>query len=311
MDEFIKVPVEYVIETTSDWTQFEIVVGGFWENFDIVLGEGKEKIAKNIERDKNRVRIEKGWRDQNLAVVRVKCTLNVNKDYCHSSLTYKITKGDLQSTSVTIFVRGKEILPPLINDANVPDDEKNTIIFCSPVQNYLQALKNKVFIVHGRDTAPALELKNYLKDTFNLDAVIFDDAKKKRTSATIIEILENIVANACYAFIVATPDDLGCFSKDLEKSERELLYGKKSVKAEEVAKFIAKFNRRARENVVFEQGLFIGALGRDRVCCLLNTNIKDKPTDIDGVLYEQFTVSIGETFSQITEKLKEVGLIKA
>jgi predicted nucleotide-binding protein len=63
--------------------------------------------------------------------------------------------------------------------------------------------------------------------------------------------LEYIIGNAAYAFVVATPDDLGCLKKDVEKSERALLYGKESIKASDVSDFISKLNKRARENVVF------------------------------------------------------------
>jgi predicted nucleotide-binding protein len=171
--------------------------------------------------------------------------------------------------------------------------------------------KNKIFIVHGRDKASALELKDYLKDTLKLDAVIFDDVKLKRTSSTIIEILEDIMANAGYAFIVATPDDLGCLCKTVDDYKKSLI-GKR-ITHRELTDVLSMFNHRARQNVVFEHGLFTGALGRDKVCCLLHTDLaKDKPTDIDGILYEPFKDSIKETFPQITEKLKDpnVGLIK-
>lgn len=171
--------------------------------------------------------------------------------------------------------------------------------------------KTKIFIVHGRDKAPALELKDYLKDSLHLDAVIFDDVKRSKTSITIIEMLEEIMNNAAYAFITATPDDLGCLGKEITES-KECLIGKRSISGDKVAEILSKFKTRARQNVVFEQGLFIGALGRDKVCCLLNVDVKDKPTDIDGILYEPFKDSVKETFPQITEKLKDpkVGLIK-
>ncbi len=171
--------------------------------------------------------------------------------------------------------------------------------------------KNRIFIVHGRDMAPALELKNHLKDTLHLDAVIFDDVKKGRTSPTIIQLLEEIMTNAAYAFITATPDDLGCYCKDITEC-KEFLIGKRSISGDKVAEILSKFKPRARQNVVFEFGLFMGALGRDKVCCLLHTDVKDKPTDVDGILYEPFKDSVKETFSQISEKLREpkVGLIK-
>ncbi len=41
---------------------------------------------------------------------------------------------------------------------------------------------------------------------------------------------------------------------------------------------------RARQNVVFELGYFMGKLGRERVCPLFKGEI-EKPSDIDGVIY--------------------------
>ena len=41
---------------------------------------------------------------------------------------------------------------------------------------------------------------------------------------------------------------------------------------------------RARQNVIFELGFFIGRLGRNRVCGLYTTNV-EIPSDYSGVLY--------------------------
>lgn len=44
---------------------------------------------------------------------------------------------------------------------------------------------------------------------------------------------------------------------------------------------------RARQNVIFELGFFIGKLGRSRVVSLLNENV-EIPTDFSGVTWEKF-----------------------
>ena len=41
---------------------------------------------------------------------------------------------------------------------------------------------------------------------------------------------------------------------------------------------------RARQNVVFEMGFFMGKLGRDRVFLLLDNDV-EKPGDLDGIIY--------------------------
>jgi len=171
---------------------------------------------------------------------------------------------------------------------------------------------NKIFIVHGREKIFALELKDYLKDTYKLDVVIFDDIKKKRTSPTIIELLEDVASNAGYAFIVATPDDLGAFNEDIATCKEELLMEPEKINVKSIQMLLSNFKPRSRQNVVFEHGLFIGALGRDRVCCLLQSGSQEKQTDIDGIVYVQFKENIFETFPEIVEKLKnpKIGLIK-
>ena len=219
------------------------------------------------------------------------------------------TSRELTNSQIVTCICNQQVPGVFLTDQfDFELDEPNNIL-TNQVDRFKK--KNKIFIVHGRDKTPALELKDYLKDTLMLDAVIFDDIKLKRTSSTIIEILEDISDNAGYAFIVATPDDLGCLCKTVDEYKKSLI-GKR-ITHKELTDVLAMFNHRARQNVVFEHGLFTGALGRDKVCCLLHTDLtKDKPTDIDGILYEPFKDSIKETFPQITEKLKDlkIGLIK-
>jgi len=172
--------------------------------------------------------------------------------------------------------------------------------------------KNKIFIVHGRYREPALDLKDYLKDTYHLDVVIFDDVKKKKTSPTIIELLEDITNNAAYAFVVATPDDLGAYCKEIGKCKEQLLENPETINVKSIQTILSKFRPRARQNVVFEHGLFLGALGRDRVCCLLQVGTEDTQSDISGIMRVDFRESISETFAEIVEKLKDskIRLIK-
>ncbi len=171
--------------------------------------------------------------------------------------------------------------------------------------------KSMVFIVHGSQKEPALELQKHLTKE-GVDAKIFDDLKEQKTGNTIIELLEFIWGNVGYAFIVATPDDLGCFKAEIQRFERSALI-KDSFSRQDMDNVLSHFQARARQNVVFEYGLFIGALGRDRVCCLLNKDTTERPSDIDGILYVTFKESIKETFEEVNSKLKapDIGLIKS
>jgi len=169
--------------------------------------------------------------------------------------------------------------------------------------------KATVFIVHGRDDKPALQLQKYLRDKLKLDAVSFEDFREESGSKTIIELLEHIKNNAAYAFVIITPDDVGCLREDIDKLKSTALIGKEKVQVQKVLEILQTSKTRARQNVVFEHGLFIGTLGRDNVCCLLHKDTQERPTDIDGILYVGFDRSVGETFPEITEKLKKAGLV--
>jgi predicted nucleotide-binding protein len=80
-----------------------------------------------------------------------------------------------------------------------------------------------------------------------------------------------------------TPDDVGCL-----KSEKENLQA------------------RARQNVIFELGYFMGKLGRKNVCALLKDNI-ERPSDSDGIIYIALDPNDGWKIL-VAKELKEAGL---
>jgi hypothetical protein len=112
----IKVPVEYTIITTSDWTQFEIIEGGSWENLQIECKTGAEKLKSPVGTNSNKsIRIDKETGDKSLVIVYVNGLLSINKQSKQSDITYKIAKGEIQSTLVLVSANRKK-LPPLLND---------------------------------------------------------------------------------------------------------------------------------------------------------------------------------------------------
>lgn len=119
------------------------------------------------------------------------------------------------------------------------------------------AKSRKVFIVHGHDT----ELKTAVArviEQLGLEAVILHEVPN--ASETVIEKLEKTAAEAGFAVILLTPDDLGKSAKDDELKSR------------------------ARQNVILELGFFWGLLKRSNVCCLAKHGI-DLPSDLHGVVY--------------------------
>lgn len=112
---------------------------------------------------------------------------------------------------------------------------------------------NKVFIVHGHAEAVNQEVARTI-EKLGLEAVILRE--QPNSCKTIIEKFEEYAKDVNFAVILLTADD----------------------KIEGVETF------RARQNVIFEMGYFMGALGRHNVMCMLQENV-EKPGDIDGVVY--------------------------
>jgi predicted nucleotide-binding protein len=106
---------------------------------------------------------------------------------------------------------------------------------------------------------------------------------------TIIEKFEKH-SGVGYAFILLTPDDVAYLRRDEEKPDTE--------RAKEF---------RARQNVIFEFGYFVGKLSRSRVCCLYTGNVS-LPSDVSGMIYKRYENSIEEVAYSIIKDLKAVGM---
>jgi predicted nucleotide-binding protein len=116
---------------------------------------------------------------------------------------------------------------------------------------------DRVFIVHGRDEAAKEAAARFIAQ-LGLKPIILHE--QPNAGRTIIEKLEGHL-DVGFAVILLTPDDVG----GLAGGQPQL-------------------RNRARQNVVLELGLFIGALGRARVCALHKGNL-ELPSDFDGVVY--------------------------
>ena len=115
---------------------------------------------------------------------------------------------------------------------------------------------NKVFIVHGRDEGTREEVARFIERLDKLPVIIAEQAS---AGSTIIEKVEQN-ADVGFAIVLLTPDDEGGL-KDGD--------GVRS---------------RARQNVIFELGFFIGRLGRRQVCALTKGEV-EIPSDYSGVVY--------------------------
>ncbi|MBO6244436.1 MAG: nucleotide-binding protein [Clostridia bacterium] len=164
----------------------------------------------------------------------------------------------------------KEILnvyyDELVNDGQrIGNDEtkKNNII------NY-----NSIFIVHGHDEALKEKVARIIEKQ-NIKAIILCEQTNK--GKTIIEKFEEYADVPC-AICLFTKDDIA-----VDKSKpKELL--------------------RARQNVVFETGYFMGKIGRDKVIILADSEI-DMPSDLGGVLY----ISNNNWETDVLKELRRIG----
>lgn len=115
----------------------------------------------------------------------------------------------------------------------------------------------KVFIAHGRDETAIETMESFVKK-LDLKPIIL--SQQPSQGKTIIEKFE-ANSNVSYAIALLTGDDIGTHQGDN-----------------------GPMRPRARQNVIFELGFFIGKLGRKRVCVLTKGD-PEIPSDYSGVVY--------------------------
>jgi hypothetical protein len=126
----------------------------------------------------------------------------------------------------------------------------------SPAQGREIPITKRVFLVHGRDGAIKNEVARFL-EKLGLEVVILHERPNK--GRTLITKFQEESSDVSFAIVLVTPDDMGGLAD-------------------------GDAQPRARQNVVFELGFFIGRLGPERVCALMADGV-EKPSDYDGVAY--------------------------
>ena len=127
----------------------------------------------------------------------------------------------------------------------------------SVVTSSVKPKTGRVFVVHGRDVGAKDRVRTFLNQ-LNLEPVILDE--QPSGGQTVIEKFEGNT-DVDFAVVLLTPDDTG----NLAGSSGEP-------------------KPRARQNVIFELGFFVGKLGRSRVCVLHKGEV-DIMSDYHGVIY--------------------------
>ncbi len=140
----------------------------------------------------------------------------------------------------------------------------------------------RMFVVHGHDMEILQELKIlFRRRTGFPELVILADQPSR--GLTLIEKFEKYAADADLALVLLTPDDVG-----------QLADGSESP------------TQRARMNVLFELGYFLGALRRrtGRVFVLRKGNVAI-PSDIAGLVYLDITAGVQAVEVDLERELAE------
>jgi len=115
----------------------------------------------------------------------------------------------------------------------------------------------QIFVVHGHDQGARESVARFI-ERIGYEPIILHERPNK--GRTIITKFREEAKNIGFAMVLMTPDDHGAEA------------GEASTKP------------RARQNVVFELGFFIGALGPERVAALVKGDV-ERPSDFEGVVY--------------------------
>ncbi|MCY4625783.1 MAG: nucleotide-binding protein [Chloroflexi bacterium] len=116
----------------------------------------------------------------------------------------------------------------------------------------------KVFLIHGRNHGTRDTVARFLEKLQIKVVIMMEQPNQGRT---LIEKLEGN-ADTDFAIALLTPDDEGGLKGGVQKA-------------------------RSRQNVILELGYFMGRLGRNRVCALVQGDV-EIPTDYYGVVYIDF-----------------------
>ena len=157
--------------------------------------------------------------------------------------------------------------------------EKLPLIEQDPnIQSYTtneKRFSNKCFLVHGRNEMRKYKIARYLENDLNKKTIILHEKPNK--GRTIIEKFVDYT-NVDFAIALWTADDEGKI-----KNETDL-------------------KARARQNVIFETGFFIGKLGRENVIVLYEEGV-EIPSDYSGVI---FIPLIGNWKDDLRKEVNEI-----
>jgi len=249
------------------------------------ITKGKEFLSETISTSQDYQRIDYKhtiWHEFNTELLRRMFDSDeLSRDYSFLTLSWapstlsekiEMLTGDI-ATHIKRLESIKERLPlypelPEISGAKSPNSPDHT------APNI-----KEVFLVHGADHGVKDTVARYLAK-LNLNPIILHE--QPNLGDTIIEKLERR-SPVAFSVVLLTPDDKAFpISNPSEPKSR------------------------ARQNVVFELGFFIGRLGRGKVCALYTERV-ELPSDFQGVVYIPYDAS-GAWKLSLAKELKASGL---
>jgi predicted nucleotide-binding protein len=192
----------------------------------------------------------------------------------------KETASTLLSNEWYVTKEGKDVTDDFISGPSGYKIKESKEKMMDPIPQ-----NNQIFVVHGHDEKIKYELEIFLNE-IGLDPLILH--RKPDEGLTIIEKFEKY-SNVSFSIIILTPDDIAYSSSDDEKTDES-----------------CQKEYRARQNVIFEFGYFVGKLGRNRVCCLYKEGV-ELPSDIHGLLYKKINNSVEDIGFSLIKELKLAG----
>jgi Predicted nucleotide-binding protein containing TIR-like domain len=195
--------------------------------------------------------------------------------------------GTFANPAVTLRRRRsmlQELLEPLLAYMlNVAEQARDGLFGSGPLGSVAptnaRTFGTRIFLVHGHDERRKLEVATFLFGATGTEPIILH--MQPTAGRTIIEKIERYAAEAGFAVVLLTADDIG--ASKLRDDE---------------------LRPRARQNVVLELGYFFAALGRDRVAALLEDGV-ERPSDLDGILYIPFD---GDWKAELNKELRAAGV---
>ena len=162
--------------------------------------------------------------------------------------------GDYEEAYRSGLKKAKAILEGYLEDLKEEESSINTKEEVS--EKEINKNYSKVFIVHGHNEELKLGVARIIERQ-GIEVIILHEQVNQ--GMTIIEKIEENSDVNC-AICLFTADDIGRAKNEKEEQNR------------------------ARQNVIFETGYFIGKLGRKNVIIIANNDI-EIPSDLQGIVY--------------------------